>query len=604
MAIGHGAAARVATAPMGQLGWAASAGMKVPEERRRPRSRSCADVAPHAAALARRGAMAGPSIASGGAPMEDGPGGWRGWALFIPLATALFLMNGSFSVVMTVLPEIAEDLGAPLADSIWVTIATTLFTTGLLPAAGMLGDVLGHERVWLFGMVLRVCCLLLSGFAPNLAVLVVSRALSSVGGALDEPSGTAMTLRAFPREQRPFFLGISTAIMAAAQPLGLLVGGVVAEHFGWRWLFLGPAVPLVFVLAGTTWLLKSRFSPLRPARGGFVRLPTDEAEAEPPSAERSHGADRFEKLRRFDWGGTALLVGSISLLLLTGNRVPVDGLGSPLVLCGLGLGLVLLLGFYHVERRAAQPILPPALLGFAPVAATLLAYPLLWAAYLAVWLFLPLYLKNVMLVAEDEAAALMSLRPTMNALFNTLGGALQRRGTNFLTLILVGSALLHAGYWVMQAFVAEGVGAAGGVKPKAMALLMSFQALMGSGLGLIYNSTMSFVLDSGAQDKLANSLGILRTVQQCSILAGYIATEAIIGEDTPDGATAVDVAPYERCAKVILVVSGLFLLYPAWMVGYTMGRAKEGGGAGGAEKAAEKAAGARGGAKVAEAAEA
>jgi len=84
-------------------------------------------------------------------------GSKKAWLLLTLIMLALFFMNGSLSIVMTVLPDIASDMNSTVADTIWVTIATTLLAIGFLPASGKLGDTLGHKHVWTIGMIIRIC---------------------------------------------------------------------------------------------------------------------------------------------------------------------------------------------------------------------------------------------------------------------------------------------------------------------------------------------------------------------------------------------------------------------------------------------------------------
>ena len=88
--------------------------------------------------------------------VQYGEGGFKGWLMFLLVASAMFLMNGSYSIVMTVMPDIADDLDTDISSVVWVSLATILGSTGAMPAAGMLGDTLGHGMVWHAGMALRI----------------------------------------------------------------------------------------------------------------------------------------------------------------------------------------------------------------------------------------------------------------------------------------------------------------------------------------------------------------------------------------------------------------------------------------------------------------
>uniref|UniRef100_A0A7S1U9Q8 Major facilitator superfamily (MFS) profile domain-containing protein n=1 Tax=Phaeomonas parva TaxID=124430 RepID=A0A7S1U9Q8_9STRA len=570
----------------------------------------------------------GPALPDDGGARVDGPGGWCGWALFILVFSALFFMNMSLSVVMTVLPDIAEDFGTDVSAAIWVTIATNLLAVGMLPASGRLGDVLGHRRVWVAGMALRLCCLFASGSAPRLWVLVVSRALSGVGGALDEPSGTAMILRSFKYEQRPFFLGLSTAITAAAQPLGLVIGGFVAKYLGWRWLFYAPLIPMCFTFVFAVMLLYGPYSPLEaeptPARSGFIPLAQEEGEPDEQDAgaaglvemvgdleAASLGADddfdeleavldvadgtaagaagassrpgaraaggESEGLKDFDVAGTMLFTTSIAVFLLFLNVAPTHGIASPTAIASGVLAPVLFAALYVVERRAAQPIIPLVLLNNKAVFNTLLAYTVMWMPYLATWLLLPLYMRDVKGLDEATVAALITVRPACNAIFNTVAGGLQRRKMlSTLSLIIIGSAFMTCGYVLLNVYL-EYTSPAGESAHRGAGLwiLQVCLTIMGTGVGLTFNATSSFVMNVSPEDRLANTFGVLRMVHQTSILVGYIVAQAIIGDVDPSLAGQVSPARYVTCARVILGMNMVYCLFPSWSLGFSEGKKAE-----------------------------
>ncbi|KAH8074470.1 ammonium transmembrane transporter [Aureococcus anophagefferens] len=220
----------------------------------------------------------------------------RRWLRFAVVAASSFLLNADEQRHHhRVMPKIAEDLDASLSSVLWVSLAHSLVTCALNSGAGLLGDVVGHRRLWYAGMAVRAAAQLCSGLAPSLPALVACRAAAGVGGAMDGPSGIALVLRAFPPERKPFLVALCTAVGTSAQSAGMILGAVVAQRFGWRMCFLAP-VPLlaVIVLAAPV--------ALRDDDGGG-----------------GGGGDVSGQLRDFDWGGTALLAAALIMYLLAIN---------------------------------------------------------------------------------------------------------------------------------------------------------------------------------------------------------------------------------------------------------------------------------------------
>ena len=152
----------------------------------------------------------------------------RRWLRFAVVAASSFLLNATSSVIIIVMPRIAEDLDASLSSVLWVSLAHSLVTCALNSGAGLLGDVVGHRRLWYAGMAVRAAAQLCSGLAPSLPALVACRAAAGVGGAMDGPSGIALVLRAFPPERKPFLVALCTAVGTSAQSAGMILGAVVA----------------------------------------------------------------------------------------------------------------------------------------------------------------------------------------------------------------------------------------------------------------------------------------------------------------------------------------------------------------------------------------
>jgi MFS family permease len=219
------------------------------------------------------------------------------WTLLI-VCTAIFMLLLDVTIVSVALADIQRDLDASLADLQWVVDAYTLPLAGLLLTAATLGDRVGRRRVFAAGLALFTAASLACATATSAGMLDGVRAAQGIGGAL--LFGTALPIigAAFPRPaERARAIGLFGATLAAATAVGPLVGGVLVDGPGWRWIFL------VNVPIGGLALIAAR------------RL----AETSSPTA------------RRADWVGTALLTGGLLALLLGLIRGNDDGWGSGVV---------------------------------------------------------------------------------------------------------------------------------------------------------------------------------------------------------------------------------------------------------------------------------
>ena len=154
------------------------------------------------------------------------------------------------TVVNVALPAIRADLDASFAELQWVvdayalTLAATLLTTGRSPTATAAGAVFAA------GLVVFTACSALCAAAGSGVVLDVARAAQGIGAAAMFAASLALLAHEFQGAERGFALGVWGAITGAALAIGPLVGGLLVDGPGWRWVFL-VNLPLGVVL---TWL--------------------------------------------------------------------------------------------------------------------------------------------------------------------------------------------------------------------------------------------------------------------------------------------------------------------------------------------------------------
>jgi MFS family permease len=169
--------------------------------------------------------------------------------------------------------------------------------------------------------------------------------MCGVGSAMENPTGIAIILSSFPKSRHGLLLGLTSTVATVANSLGLLLGGIVTEYYGWRVLFLGPFLPV-----GAALFL------------AICVLPGD-----PPIDP----VERSRALRTFDWLGTAVFSAMMVSLLFGINQGGVASFADPIVVTALAVAAVLLPLLLRIEARAKHAILPPALLAAGPVALTL-----------------------------------------------------------------------------------------------------------------------------------------------------------------------------------------------------------------------------------------
>jgi MFS family permease len=268
--------------------------------------------------------------------------------VLVLLCGAQFVAVLDTTIVAVALPAIQRDLGFGPAGLQWVVTAYTLAFGGLLIAAGRAGDRFGPRRLFVAGLGLFAAASAGCGLAATPTALVALRAVQGAGGALLAPAALALLTAAFAEgASRRRALAAWTAAAAGGGATGWVLGGALTERLGWPAIFFVNA-PLG--LAGLALALRV--------------LP------------RGAGERRRASL---DLPGSVAVTGALVALVLALTEAQARGLGAPVVLASLAAAVALPAAFAAIERRAADPLLPLAVLRNAPfvranlVAATLTA---------------------------------------------------------------------------------------------------------------------------------------------------------------------------------------------------------------------------------------
>ncbi|MFA1543073.1 MFS transporter [Actinomadura monticuli] len=176
-------------------------------------------------------------------PLRSGPGRWI--LLATVLGSGVALLDST--VVNVALPALGRDLHTDVAGLQWTINAYTLTLAGFILLGGSLGDRFGRRRVFLIGVVWFAAASVLCGVAQNIEMLILSRALQGVGGALLTPGSLAIIQASFAADDRPRAVGAWSGFGGVAAAVGPFAGGWLVEAAGWRWVFL-LNVPLAAVV--------------------------------------------------------------------------------------------------------------------------------------------------------------------------------------------------------------------------------------------------------------------------------------------------------------------------------------------------------------------
>lgn len=315
------------------------------------------------------------------------------------------------TVVNVALPVMQRELHASVSDAQWIVDAYLLVLSALILAGGSLGDRLGRVRVFGIGVALFAAASIWCGAAPSTTQLILARALQGAGAAMLVPGSLAIIAATFPKEERGKAIGTWSSLTSLAIIAGPLLGGTLVQTVSWRAVFLINAPIAAIVL----WIVWRRM---------------------PSSDEHATGS--------VDWLGTLFVTLGLGGVVFAFIEAPARGWSSPMVLTAAIGGLVAIVAFVFVERRAERPIVPFTLFRSRAFSGANLLTLLLYAALSAATFLLPFNLIQVQGYSPASAgAAFLPFVATLSLLSRWTGALADRFGPR--PLLIVGPLVAATG---------------------------------------------------------------------------------------------------------------------------------------------------------------
>ena len=243
------------------------------------------------------------------------------------LCVAQLMLILDFSIVNVALPSMQRSLGFSDSGLQWVISAYALAFGGFLMLGGRAADLFGRRRVFVSGLILFSGASLLGGFAGRPWVLVASRALQGVGGAIVAPASLSLLTTTFAEgPERNRAMGWFGTMSTVGFGVGMILGGFLTGSAGWEWvMFINVPIGLAAVALART------------------LLPADR----PGSS-----------VAGFDLAGSALITLASASLVYALSDAERAGWGSAQTVGLLAASAAAWVGFAAVESRVAHPLVP------------------------------------------------------------------------------------------------------------------------------------------------------------------------------------------------------------------------------------------------------
>jgi EmrB/QacA subfamily drug resistance transporter len=415
------------------------------------------------------------------------------------LASFVSFLDGS--IVTIALPAIDRDLGGGVVTQQWVVDGYLLTVSAFILLSGAVSDRFGRLRVLRIALVAFAATSVLCAVAPTAGVLVAARILQGVAGALLVPGSLGLIIAVFEGPAQAKAIGSWTAWTSVSQLFGPVVGGLMVDQLGWRSVFLLGLLP-----AAASMLLLGR----------------------------QRDAAREGVPARIDlWSAalTALGLGALTvgLIEIGGGRNAV--LPSSAAIALLVVGAALLAGFVARDRRAASPLVPPALFRSRNFTAGNAATFFIYGAGGLAFLVPAIYVQQV-LGLRATVAALLGLPATillivLSGRFGALAGRIGPR-----VFMTVGPLVAAAGavVWSFVGVVGDGGGrvalVATGMVVVGLGMSITVAPLTAAVLGAVPESESG--IGSAVNNAVARVAGLITTATVGLLLGGAVQTPGFV----------------------------------------------------------------------------
>ena len=168
------------------------------------------------------------------------------WLIFFAVVMTTFINCMDMSSINVALPSIADELHVTMSGVEWVVTAYTLVIICFILLFGKLGDTMGKDKIFKFGILVFLAGLCICFFAHTYTMLLIGRIVEGVGAAATSANSQGIIVQTFPAHERGKALGISGSSVALGTMVGPSIGGLIVQHFSWNMIF-GMSIPLTVI---------------------------------------------------------------------------------------------------------------------------------------------------------------------------------------------------------------------------------------------------------------------------------------------------------------------------------------------------------------------
>ncbi len=417
----------------------------------------------------------------------------RGKLTLALLCAVAFLDFVDASIVNIALPSIRRALHFSVAGLQWVPSGYLLTYGGFMLLGGRAADLIGRRRVLISGVIVIGVSSLIGGLAESSGVFIGARLAQGLGAAMTLPAALSILTTSFKEgKDRHTALGIWGGVAGIASAVGVLLGGLLTEGPGWRWVMFVNPIAVVLVL------------------GAILRII-------PGDRERA-------RLENFDALGAVLATGGTLLLVFALVKAPTVGWGNARTIAELAGAVALLVAFVANEVRHRNPLAPLSIFRINGLGFSNLTQLIAFAGFLAVFFYLTLYMQNVLGYSPIQTgAAYLPLCFAIGIAAGVSSQLLSRVGTR--PVIVAGAVIAAAGmYWLSRI----------PVHGSFLSNLLPGMLVLSVGIGPVFVGVTTAANAGVSADKAGLAASLLNASQQVGGALGLAIFTAIATSRTRD----------------------------------------------------------------------
>ena len=439
----------------------------------------------------------------------------------VGVGTASFVVSLMQSSISIAVPVIALDLQASAILISWLPTAYLLGNVVLLLPGGKLADIYGRKRIFLIGMTIFTLSCLLANIVPNIELLLLTRLLQGMGGALIFATIMAIVTSVFTTKNRGVALGITSGALYVGMSCGPIVGGYFTETFGWRSVFLFPIPLALLTIALFMFIIK--------------------------------GDWKNEQPQRVDWFGSLIFLIWSSALF-----IGVSNITNPNSYALLVFGAICLVYFFYQQARSDSPLIRfKAIMDNRMFSHSLLASMCAYASNFPMFFLFSLYLQFIQGMSPTDAGKIIVLKAVMMAVFAPLAGKLSDLFEPRI-IATTGCLIMACVYGYLQSVDTD----------TSIYLIGIAFMLLGIGIGIFTSPNNNAAMSSVENSKLGIASAVLNLARVTGSILGtaimLLLVSVIIGEAQIKPEQSLEllaVIRWSLSASCLLAILGAYFSY-------------------------------------------